>query len=67
MKFKKISDSDGYEWIVNSDHVVLLEPFGSNEWEKGARLYLQKGSCDRNEFELDYDSAMAVQDWLLSI
>lgn len=67
MKFKKVTDSYGYEWIINSDHVVMLEPLGKNEWEKGARLYLDKGSCERKDLELGHDSAMAVQEWLLSV
>mgnify|MGYP005985540429 CR=1 FL=1 len=66
MKFKHITDNDGYEWVVNSDYIVLLEPLGNNEWEKGARLHMRKESCSmRTEFELDYDGAMAVREWLL--
>ena len=60
-----ITDSDGYEWVVSRRHIVLLEPIGNNEWERGGRLYIEKGSLDRNEFELDYDSAMAVRESLL--
>ncbi|HDV4106875.1 TPA: hypothetical protein RH941_000544 [Pseudomonas aeruginosa] len=66
MSFMMITDSDGYEWIVNRRHVVLMEPFGNNEWEKGGRLCLERGSCERNVFELDYDSTMAVREWLLT-
>lgn len=65
MSFMMITDSQGYEWIVSRDHVVVLEPLGRNEWHKGALLYLEKDSCSRNQFELDYDGAMAVREWLL--
>lgn len=65
MSFMMITDSQGCEWVVSRDHVVVLEPLGRNEWEKGAFLYLDRNSSTRNEFELDYDGAMAVREWLL--